>query len=232
LQGYLNEKIRCIGRSHSLAYFNGCFGRYIDVDVHRYGIRADTDPTGVFGPANGSNNLVGDTYVMTYVLNTSLGTPTNPPVMGAAGGTVLGVADPVTSATLVVNGISQQVPIGGEDTYQTYTFAASDNRNSVAVGTYTPTGDSSGNVWNLTLAAPIFTQLTTSYNYTLQAGDRGSSYVYLGPTYVDASITEVSLSVAGGVPEASTWAMMILGFAGVGLMAYRRNSRSVFSEAR
>jgi hypothetical protein len=28
----------------------------------------------------------------------------------------------------------------------------------------------------------------------------------------------------GGVPEPSTWAMMILGFAGVGFMAYRRKS--------
>ncbi len=30
--------------------------------------------------------------------------------------------------------------------------------------------------------------------------------------------------VAGAVPEASTWAMMILGFFGVGFMAYRRKS--------
>jgi outer membrane lipase/esterase len=31
--------------------------------------------------------------------------------------------------------------------------------------------------------------------------------------------------VEGGVPEPSTWTMMILGFAGVGFVAYRRNSR-------
>jgi hypothetical protein len=29
-------------------------------------------------------------------------------------------------------------------------------------------------------------------------------------------------SVAGGAPESSTWAMSLLGFAGVGFMAYRR----------
>jgi hypothetical protein len=29
-------------------------------------------------------------------------------------------------------------------------------------------------------------------------------------------------SVNGAVPEPSTWTMMILGFAGVGFMAYRR----------
>ena len=32
-------------------------------------------------------------------------------------------------------------------------------------------------------------------------------------------------SLLGGVPEPSTWAMMILGFAGVGFMAYRRKSK-------
>jgi phospholipase/lecithinase/hemolysin len=30
-----------------------------------------------------------------------------------------------------------------------------------------------------------------------------------------------------GVPETSTWAMMILGFAGIGFMAYRRRNPSV-----
>ena len=32
-------------------------------------------------------------------------------------------------------------------------------------------------------------------------------------------------AIAGAVPEPSTWAMMILGFAGVGFMAYRRQSK-------
>jgi uncharacterized protein YjiS (DUF1127 family) len=37
------------------------------------------------------------------------------------------------------------------------------------------------------------------------------------------------LVVAAAVPEPSTWAMMILGFAGVGFMAYRRKSRPVLT---
>jgi hypothetical protein len=32
----------------------------------------------------------------------------------------------------------------------------------------------------------------------------------------------------GGIPESSTWAMMILGFIGVGFMAYRRKSKPTF----
>jgi hypothetical protein len=46
-------------------------------------------------------------------------------------------------------------------------------------------------------------------------------------------IDDVSLStqVTGAVPEPSTWAMMILGFAGVGFMAYRRKSKPVLRAA-
>jgi hypothetical protein len=33
------------------------------------------------------------------------------------------------------------------------------------------------------------------------------------------------LNVAPSVPEPSTWAMMILGFAGIGAMTYRRKNR-------
>jgi hypothetical protein len=39
------------------------------------------------------------------------------------------------------------------------------------------------------------------------------------------------LDVAPAVPEPSTWAMMILGFAGLGFMAYRRKSAPTFGLA-
>jgi hypothetical protein len=41
-----------------------------------------------------------------------------------------------------------------------------------------------------------------------------------------------SISVAAAVPEPSTWAMMILGFGGVGFMAYRRKSKPALMAAR
>jgi hypothetical protein len=34
---------------------------------------------------------------------------------------------------------------------------------------------------------------------------------------------DLVIANVASVPEPSTWAMMILGFAGIGLMAYRRN---------
>jgi hypothetical protein len=41
-------------------------------------------------------------------------------------------------------------------------------------------------------------------------------------TFGGLQFDQVSLAVASAVPEPSTWAMMIPGFAGVGFVAYRR----------
>jgi hypothetical protein len=42
------------------------------------------------------------------------------------------------------------------------------------------------------------------------------------------TITDRGPSLTAAVPEPSTWAMMILGFCGVGFMAYRRKSKPAF----
>ena len=41
----------------------------------------------------------------------------------------------------------------------------------------------------------------------------------------------VQLGTVSAVPEPSTWAMLILGFAGVGYMAYRRRSPAALAVA-
>ncbi len=43
--------------------------------------------------------------------------------------------------------------------------------------------------------------------------------------------SEGSLTISAAVPEASTWAMMMLGFAGVGFLAYRRKSKQALMAA-
>jgi hypothetical protein len=48
---------------------------------------------------------------------------------------------------------------------------------------------------------------------------------------VDATMTYRILSPAESVPEPSTWAMMLLGFAGVGFMAYRRKAKPALMAA-
>lgn len=59
-----------------------------------------------------------------------------------------------------------------------------------------------------------FSDLSTNGN-TTSTGGNGIDVL----TYAQAG-----LPIAGGVPEPSTWAMMILGFAGIGFMAYRRRN--------
>ena len=51
-----------------------------------------------------------------------------------------------------------------------------------------------------------------------------------GPrVYNVVPLSDVTITFAGAVPEASTWAMMILGFAGIGAMAYRRRRGAVLA---
>jgi hypothetical protein len=52
--------------------------------------------------------------------------------------------------------------------------------------------------------------------------------------FIDPSFSPVlsidltdGLSISSAVPEPSTWAMLILGFAGIGFMAYRRRKDNV-----
>jgi hypothetical protein len=54
----------------------------------------------------------------------------------------------------------------------------------------------------------------------------GTDITHQGPFNASFSLTGV-----GAVPEPSTWAMMILGFAGIGFMAYRRKNVASFRVA-
>jgi hypothetical protein len=67
-------------------------------------------------------------------------------------------------------------------------------------------------------------------------GFGGNAILTAGNYYLDISGIGGGTSGYGGnlsvsvsaVPESSTWAMMILGFAGVGFMAYRRRTQTAF----
>lgn len=55
-----------------------------------------------------------------------------------------------------------------------------------------------------------------------EAIDPHTSFNFTSQAYSDV---QAIASVAGAVPEPSTWAMMMLGFVGVGFMAYRRRTQ-------
>jgi PEP-CTERM motif len=68
-------------------------------------------------------------------------------------------------------------------------------------------------VWNVSLATPG----------QLSIGDAGLINSAMGNILFSVEVD----SVASAVPEPSTWAMMILGFAGIGFMSYRRSRKSI-----
>jgi PEP-CTERM motif len=65
----------------------------------------------------------------------------------------------------------------------------------------------------------LILRLSQSFGYSIAGG----------ASYGDDRLGAVTLS--GAVPEPSTWAMMILGFAGVGFMAYRRKAKPALMAA-
>jgi hypothetical protein len=85
-----------------------------------------------------------------------------------------------------------------------------------------------GNVQiSLTLVDPTgtaFNSLAIPTSLSLESFQTTTGFVAIGGTLA-ADFTITSLAQVSGVPESSTWAMMILGFAGVGLIAYRKKSK-------
>jgi hypothetical protein len=57
---------------------------------------------------------------------------------------------------------------------------------------------------------------------SFQPGNAGGQAAFGDYALVDVTFSDV----APGVPEASTWAMMLLGFAGIGFAAYRRSRKN------
>jgi hypothetical protein len=84
--------------------------------------------------------------------------------------------------------------------------------------------------WVLLLANASF----TTEIYTLGNGPYGTQdYGSSGGAFVNTSPGTWTLSPAtiSAVPEPSTWAMLLLGFAGIGFLAYRRRAKTVLMAA-
>ena len=70
-----------------------------------------------------------------------------------------------------------------------------------------------------------------TYSDTLTLGTTTTLDFFILDYYLPDNAGGVALNISSGVPEPSTWAMMILGFAGVGFMAYRRKSKPALMAA-
>jgi hypothetical protein len=193
------------------------------------------DNTGVLGPTTtpSGTNLKGDSFVANFTYDDSLGQSFGiSGVNGKEGGSEFNNTSPITSATVTINGTTLNISssFNGSAASDSSTpgkrvwdISASPSDTSILEVSLTDTGVEDGVPFtlppdletplNLSLAIPN----TSSFGYfDLQNAD-GSSNIF-----ADVALSSVTTSVATGVPEPSTWALMLLGLAGLGFAAYRR----------
>jgi hypothetical protein len=88
-------------------------------------------------------------------------------------------------------------------------------------------GDSTGTFIIFTPAGyvsdtPLLSTSTFDNTTLAKLGLTPGTYRYTWAPSVTAADGSLTVNVSGVVPEPSTWAMMALGFAGIGLLAYRK----------
>jgi hypothetical protein len=99
----------------------------------------------------------------------------------------------------------------------TFTFG---DGTSVPALLFLGTSIGSYDTYSQTIATTIGSSYTLTFHYA-NSGGSGSGLL----------VTEVGANQVAAVPEPSTWAMMILGFCGLGFMAYCRKSKPALTAA-
>lgn len=165
-----------------------------------------------------------------YVFDTSIGlTNTSPTQNLALGGTNFGAPSPLISASVTINGTTVQVfgGVGDEIFAQALTYLNVSQQYAVALG---PNAELLNTVTSTYGMLPP--TIDVPFTYTLSPTDRFTGWFdyWRSPsgspsnpeTYANFRANTLTVSAVGAVPEPSTWVMMLLGFAGLGFMAYRR----------
>jgi hypothetical protein len=189
------------------------------LDVTFVGTATGFDVGGFFVPPN--TGFTDSPYVETFVFDSAAGviTNTNPAFP------ILNFPTPTSaiSGALTING--QTYHLGDNLTGNFfYTFVSPHLNFSITSNLFSSDGtvtltDSIGSLTN----PLILPSLLAPFSYTLQAGD--FSVGRLTSNLENVTLFATSVTVSEAVPEPSTWAMMLLGFAGVGFMAYRRKTK-------
>jgi hypothetical protein len=205
-------------------------------------VTASVDATGLFGivdpntsytgpswpgaSPSSSGAYVGMSYTAHYLFDTSLGisviTPTDQDIYGGA---AFGVATPLLSATVTINGHTESVSGGdwGEIWGQS-------GRQSHFAQTYIPYVYNNY-LWNY-VTGSLPAEVAGPINYTSVDPNTPGSYAEYSLTDVPNGLrTDMLASIqtltVSAVPEPSTWAMMMVGFCGLGFLAYRRKNGGV-----
>jgi hypothetical protein len=187
-----------------------------------------TDALGLFG----GGDLTGSNFTLGFTFDTSMGSLTTS--NGGQSLTATASSNPF-SALITINGITQSVvaPLNSAR-FETGGGGVLDNLTGTVPGValgFNP--DPSGvqatigsTISSFAISPGLLATPSTTSDVECGCGGSGQFVVSsaLGQEIVnlDPTVAVVSDGVASAVPEPSTWAMMILGFCGVGFMAYRR----------
>jgi PEP-CTERM motif len=182
----------------------------------------------VFDPDGGLPSASeGDTLVTTYVFDLDQATQSD---ILPTGGESSGPYGSFVTASLTVNGVAGALPAftTGELTGETQVFELGSVIDAVVSGGANHLDSNitgTDFAWNLASPAHGFSYDPTDADQTLiQLGDTNGDLV-------EADISSVAITVSSTppVPEPSTWAMMLLGFAGLGFASYRARKRGLLA---
>jgi hypothetical protein len=162
-----------------------------------------TDGAGFFSGVDFNSS---PTYTATFVFDTSLGTITGGDLEGGA-----------VSATLRIGNITKSVDVSNFSVLRVDSTPG-DTIKFFTVSQVKPSDTETFDVEAHTFSDPGFiADLSTPFTF---AGGGGGFDV--GGDHIGLFNQTITFEVAAAVPEPATWAMMILGFCGLGFMAYRR----------
>jgi PEP-CTERM motif len=162
-----------------------------------------------------------------------------PPVGGAANGNMMMVNGGPTTGTIVWSQVVSDL-VGGT-TYNFSTFVASIFPVSPAVLNFSIDGVTLGSSFTASTDVGVWQEFFATF--TTSANQTSATFSIVDQNTQaqgnDFALDLIALStdpgqgttVTPGVPEPSTWAMMIFGFVGVGFMAYRRRTTTSFRVA-
>jgi hypothetical protein len=187
-------------------------------------------------PVNG--NIVASSFNGIWSINPTTGVATQ---IVNTGGNVDGVS--MSANGQIVYGANNGRVIGYSVTtgLQVFTssFLGSPDGTGVITGSSPFAGDiisndNDGTVWLIDSTTGVGTQIAsggTRGDYVGVDGTNGSLFLTQTNEIWRLGCGEGCGFVQGGVPEPSTWAMLLLGFAGIGFMAYRRKANSALMAA-
>jgi hypothetical protein len=180
--------------------------------------------------ANSTNAILSSApdVIFTYNgdLNWGTASPTNSvgsflALAGPTAVTVSGWSSPTNKYATEADWLASSMSTGGDGTTSFFQLTGTLSSGGTYFGTITHDDGVTYVVNNSTLVnSPVETSQDTDA-FSLSGAFSNATYTL---DYVEGNGAPAVLNLTAAIPEASTWAMMIMGFFGVGFMAYRRQN--------